>query len=118
MIVRFSEIDELLNDLDRRATSVVEGVVRVTTKRTLNKLGFHTLTVVVTAKVLADAPFSSAPDYDLVTLEAYVGDLFGGDGGDDVLIERANELADRYRAAIEGTPLFRHAAGVYELAVT
>lgn len=115
MIVRFSDVDELLAELDQR--HVVHQAVRVTTRRRNLQAGIQRLDVVVTAKVHAAVVTVAAPaDYDLYLLERHVGDLWGLDGEKDgAVVEKANKAAAAFRQAIADHG-FAAASGVYELA--
>jgi len=86
MKVRFNVVEEFLEELrlDGEAGAIADGIVRVTKRRTLDgKLpGLEHLQVVATYVARSQ----------VVTLERYVGLLYGSEHKDKRLWERADEI--------------------------
>lgn len=106
-MVRFSRMDEFLEELRRDAALVDRRIVRVTVAATPSKLHpIEYFSVVATARV--------GEDKQLVRFERFVGDDLGRDEGADVR-KRAHALREELAAELARAPeSFDVRAGVFE----
>jgi hypothetical protein len=114
VIVRFTDVGEYVDELDRDPFAVARRVVRLTKKARATELGITAVSVVSTAKVLSEA--AGTRDYDLVRFERYVGDLWGHTRDDEVQ-QRASELVAELEVKLVERG-FKIAAGEYVPEVT
>jgi hypothetical protein len=114
-LVRFTDLNEFVDELARDPHAVTRKLVRVTQSGTRTSLNLTAVSVVGTAKVISDT--AVLPDYDVVRLDIHVGELWGLGHNDDDVRERSHALITQLTAKLEELG-FRVAAGVYEEART
>lgn len=109
MIVRFSDSQEFIAELERDPHAVARKIVRVTKRGRPGPAGVTTsISVIATAKV------ASGSDYDLLRLEIPVGELWGIEGQDRRVQNRADDLVRLIEAGLDDSP-FVVCAGLYEV---
>ena len=89
--VKFNEVDEFLEEIEKDHRDIERGVVRVTNMFRTSRISLTTRnTLVVSTYVLR---------HQLVRLEVYCGDLWGVNAEDDQkVMARAEEVQDRIAA--------------------
>lgn len=111
MIVRFTDLNEFVEELERDPHAVTRKLVRVTQSARTTNLNLTAVSVVGTAKVISEA--AGVPSYDVARLDIHVGELWGHGGNDDEVRGRSTALVTELTAKLEELG-FRVAAGVYE----
>lgn len=109
MIVRFSDSNEFLEELEREPNAIARKLVRLT--KLARAAGAGVITVV---SVIATAKVVSGSDYDLLRLEILAGELWGIDRTDTATQKRASDLIALLESSLQAAG-FTVAAGVYEL---
>jgi hypothetical protein len=107
VIVRFGVSEEFVDELLREPGAVARNIVRVTKRQRAAMPGTVHVSVVATAKV------ASGSDYDVLQLEIPCGELYGIDGPDRAVRNRADELVRLIEANLDDSP-FLVCAGLYE----
>lgn len=108
MIVRFSDSEEFVDELQREPEAVARSIVRV------SKLGRPSSMMTTYVSVVATAKVVSGSSYDIVRLEIPCGELYGSvEPHDRRVQQRAEDVIRLLEASLEETP-FLVCAGVYE----